>query len=287
MKKIVLLVVCLTALVCSAFAQDITITTGAKSKTFYTLGSNLSKLMTSKPQVITSSGSMDNLDKLYKNEAGIGFAFADSYALFTKSHKDAANKLQIIGTAGKGCLYVAVNKNGKIKTEDDLQKSGVLVAVGKQGAGANATWDFAGLLDSDYKLPAITYEGDALALNKLSTQALNSIGNQKLPVGAVLQMQNPSVNNKFVSSVVNNPNLELIDFDDYSLNDKLPNGSAVYNIQKIAIAEGTFVNKKINTICTDTLIIANTEIIEEDTMEELAEITLNKSSSILVGTQDE
>ena len=288
MKKLLVIgFVSLMGLFSVAQGSDLVITSGAEKKTFYTLGTNLSKLLKEKPKVETSKGSMQNLEKLDEGKARIGFAFADSYALYIKNHPQAVNKLNIIGKAGKGCLYVAVNKNGKVKSEDDLQKEGVLVAVGKEGAGANATWDFAGVLDKDYKKPGIVYQGDAIALNALATQAPQAIGNSHMPISAVLQMQNPSVTNKFVNDVLANKNLEFIDFDDYSVDEKLPNGEKIYSVEKIDIQKGFMNDKEIKTICTDTLIIANSELVDDDLMEQLAEISLNKQSSILMGTTDE
>lgn len=259
----------------AAYAEPIVFASGAQSKTFFQIANNIKSISPTPLDIRTTKGSVENLVRLANNEAGIGLAFADAYYQFKKQNKSATH-LQIIGTAGEGCLYVAANN--KIKSEDDLQKSGINVAIGKKGAGSNSTWEVVGMLDKDYLKPAISYEGDAVAVQKLGQG----------DVDAVLQMQSPSINNQIVTLVnnynkTNNGKLQFIDFNDHSLNDKLENGKPIYEYKKIEVAEGIITKTKVETVCTPTLVVVNTELVSDETIDALTEMLIMKSTTVLNG----
>lgn len=275
MKKFLLGSVLLGVFSSNLFGDALVFTSGATSKTFYQVANNIKSISPVDMEVKPSKGSVENLYRVAKGEAGIGLTFADAYYQFKKQNKGSGN-VQIIGTAGEGCLYVATN--GKVDSEDDLQKEGINVAVGKRGAGANSTWEVAGMLDKGYLKPSISYDGDATAIQKLGQGSLD----------AVLQMQSPSVENKIITLVnnfnkTNSEKLKFIDFNDYSLNDKLENGKPIYEYKKIVVEKGTFSDTKVETICTPALVIVNTDLVDEDTVDDLTEMLILKSTTILNG----
>ncbi len=256
------------------FGNDIVISTGAKSKTFYKIGTNIQGVVPN-VDVITSKGSIENLENIKNGKANVALTFADAYKSYITKYPEMANKTTILGTAGYGCLYAAVRKDGKVSNEDDLQKKDIKVAIGKRGAGSNATWEFMGQLDKDYKNPIIEYSGDNIALGKLKSGQLD----------AVLQMQNPSLDNAIVKAVNSSKDLEFISIDDYSLNDTLPDGQPVYRYKNVSVSSGVFVNSSVKTICSDTLVIVDTGL-DEEMHEAIANVLVNNQSTVLSGTID-
>ena len=65
----------------------------------------------------------------------------------------------------------------------------------------------------------------------------------------------------------------------WSFNDKLPNGAAVNTKETIALND-SFFKEELETICTDTLVLAN-ESVSEDDLDLLAGIILRNQKAIL------
>ena len=273
MKKL-LLAAALTASSLIASDNLMIISTGAKDKSYYPMGMTIKQLMPSKEkvEVIPSKGSLENIENVLSGKANVALAFADAYAYSMKKNPDV-KKLEIIGSLGKGCLYATVSKTGSIKSDQDLQKESVRVAIGKDGAGSNATWKYMSILEPGFA-KAISFEkGDSLAMSKL-------VANSDDKYDAVLQMQTPSVDNTLVQDVLANPQLTFLPITDWDLNNKLPNGKAVYTFENIPLTTGMF-NKTLYTICTDTLVLADSNALSEEQMEDLAKIIMKQSSTIL------
>ncbi len=139
MKYKILLLVATLAL--SLQASAYTITTGGKSGAYFKVGNNLAKLVKG-GKVLESKGSVENLERLVSGEADIGIVQLDAYAWYLSKHPKASAKIEIMGDLFKECIHIAVNKNGKVQDEDDLQSEGATIAIGPQGSGTAVSWDY-------------------------------------------------------------------------------------------------------------------------------------------------
>lgn len=276
MKKSLLAAAIAAALSLQAFAADnpMIISTGAKDKSYYPMGLNMQHLLPQrdKVEVITSKGSLENIDNVLSGKANVALSFADAYAYSMKRNPDV-KKLEIIGSLGKGCLYATVARNGKIKSDQDLQNESVRVAIGKEGAGSNATWRYMSILEPGFAKAQAFEKGDALAMSKL-------LANSDDKFDAVLQMQSPGIDNTLVQDVLANKDLIFLPIKDWDLNNKLPNGKAVYTFENIPLTKGMF-NQTLDTICTDTLVLADPNSLSEEQMEDLANIIIKQANAIL------
>ena len=95
-----------------------------------------------------------------------------------------------------------------------------------------------------------------------------------------LQMLTPSTTNKLIADVLNNSDLKFVPFNSWAMNSKLPNGRAIYTKEKIVLKEGTFSNTTLDTICTDTLVVANKNISDDD-LNLLAGIIIRNTKEII------
>lgn len=268
MKKFLSLTV-VAVLGLSAANADIIISTGEKSKSFHKMGERTSQIINRKDvSIITSKGSLENIDNLISGKANVAFAFADSY-MYKKASDPRAEDLKIVGTVGKGCLYAVAKKGGKVIDSGDLEKSGVIVDPGKVGAGANTTWSYLGDLDSDFKKPTVVNIGGDMALSAVISGQID----------VTLQMQAPSTENNLVKDVLANKDLKFVPFKNWSFNSKLPNGKAVYTKEEITLEKG-FMGSEVDTICTDTLVLANKDLSEDD-LDLVAGIVLRNQKAIL------
>ena len=130
MNKLLLI----AALAFTANAEDIVITTGQQGMTYNAVyGVNLQGALAefgNKVTVVTSKGSLDNLDKVAAGSAQIGFTQADAYQFWRSKHANEAQNVDIVGELSDECVFVAVKDGGKINGEDDL-KAGEKIAVGE------------------------------------------------------------------------------------------------------------------------------------------------------------
>ena len=275
MKKLVSLVV---ALLCLSIANaEMVISSGPAEKTFTKMTDNLVNLIgrdakgVANASNLQSNGSDENLNNLISGKAQIGFAFADSYKLKLNQDPRAA-KLKVLGVLNKGCLYVAVKNGGKISDDGDLEKVGVKVDIGPDGAGANTTWRYLGTFDSDFKKPEVFKigGGDPAALNALDYGTID----------ATLSMQVPSPSNTLVKDVLDNKNLKFLSITDGDFTDKLPDGKQIYTKEKIILKESKWSDEKLETICTDVLVLGGESLTDSDYKLVSALIYRNKNGII-------
>lgn len=262
-----------------ASAETMNITTGSKKGSYYSTGLNLKTMLRGydiKAKVKTSKGSMQNLQRVAKGEAGIRFTQLDAYASFEKQYPDKAANVDVISSLFQECVFIAVKKDGKISSEDDLQsnvsgqKTGPVIAVGKKGSGSAVTWDYMRDLEPDYKKSQVLFRGGLSTLGKLAAG-----GN----VDAFMFVTKPNPNHKFIKTVQKNENLVFLDIDDNDLNDKLEStGQEVYKFKTVDLDTGFFTSS-VTTICTDSAVVVNTEM-DEDTADSVADIFMNYANQL-------
>ena len=278
MKKVLSLatVAVLSLGVICANAETV-ISSGPLEKTFTKMADNLVSLIgkdkagVAKATNLNSNGSDENIENLISGKAQIGFVFADSYKLKLGQDPRAA-KLKVLGVLNKGCLYTVVSSKSKIKDDGDLEKEGVTVDVGPDGAGSNTTWAYLGTFDKDFKKPTKVElgGGDPASLNALDYGTID----------ATLSMQVPSTNNTLVKDVLANKNLKFLPITDGDFTDKLPDGKQIYTKEKLINKEGSWSNTTLETICTDVLVLGGESLTTEDYKLVSALIYRNKESII-------
>ena len=260
-----------------ATAADITITTGQQGLTYNAVyGVNLASALSEygyKSTVVPSKGSLDNLDKVASGEAQIGFTQADAFQFWRSRHGNEAQKVDIIGELGDECVFVAVKDGGKVGSESDL-KEGIKIAVGEPASGSYASWQYLQSLEKDYAKVETYAKGGVRSLAKVTTGEYD----------AFLWVSAPDRTNKFLESVnQKGSGLTMISMNGWSVDDKLPNGKAVYELKKAVTESGWLSDSKVKVPCTKTLVVANTDA--GDDMLETASTVLLKNLSRVLGNK--
>lgn len=257
--------------VSTAFAEGPIITTGGKTGSYIKVGHNL-KSVIGTGEVITSKGSVQNLDRLLKGKAQIGLVQMDAFAWYVLKHPEAATELEIMGSLYEECAYMAVNTGGKVLNEDDLQTvSNATIAVGSKGSGTAVTWDYMLKLEPKYKNTAVAFSGGTRALGKLLAKQ----------VDAVMWVTKPQLDGKMAQTVMKNKELQLVGFNDKDLNDKLPStGKPVYQFRTIDTKKGFFNDQEITTACVEAVVVARTDT-DEEILESVSDALLNYKQTLL------
>lgn len=265
MKKMILALTILaltatTVTTATAATEDLTITTGSKTGTYIKAGYSLASILgIPRDGVVTSKGSVENLDRINAGDAQIGFSQADSYAMYIDKNPDFAYKGEVAGVMYEECTYGAVLAKGKFNSEDDLKSKEANVAIGKKGSGSVDTWKYFGQLDKGFAKATPKFLSAKRALGKLAAQA----GPEGEKLSAVFWTERPSVNSVMVGKVLSNPKLKLIGFNSRKLNNKHKvTGKPVYHFSKPKLKKGF--GGKYKTACMDALIVIDAEMDEDD-----------------------
>lgn len=276
MKTVNKLLIFAALAVSSVNSYGYTITTGGSTGTYIKVGHNLSSMIPG-GKVIKSKGSVQNIDRIISGEADVGIVQLDAYAWYLDKHPDAKGKLEVMGSLYKECIHIAVNKDGKVQNEDDLQKSGVTIAVGKQGSGTAVTWDYMMKLEPGYKKASVSFSGGSRAFGKLS---LSSKKGQS-DIDAVMWVTKPNINNKYLKIVRENPQLRMIAVNDKDLNDTYkPLGRPIYEFDGLPTKDGWFSDGELKTPCVEAAIVASSDA-DEELLESIADVMLSYKSTLL------
>ena len=255
------------ALVGSVSAAEVSISSGIEGGSYHdVLGTNLAEILSEHGHSVTlleSGGSVDNLQRLSAGEAQIGFTQADAYAATRSS-------AEIIGSLGEECIFVAASDASGVDDESDIQAEGVKIAVGEKGSGSAVSWDYARELEPDYMAASTYYQGGILALSKVKAGTLD----------AFLWVTTPgNYEHKYLKAVRQaGSGLHMIDFNDWDMNDKLPNGEQVYEFRDVDLETGVFADN-VEVPCTDLLVVASPDL-DSSVMEDLATAVMMNSGRI-------
>ncbi len=256
------------------YAYDIT--TGSAAGSYIEIGKNLAKLVEG-GKVLESKGSIENLERLASGKADIGIVQLDAYAWFAGKHPKKAAKIEVIGTLFKECIHIAVNKEGKVQDEDDLQQEGATIAIGKQGSGSAVTWDYMMKLEPGYKKSAVVFKGGSRAFAKL----LLSDKKGASGIDAIMWVTRPSLNDKYLKMVMENPKLTMIEVDDKDLNDTYkPLGRPIYEFQDLPTKDGLFSKGKLKVPCMDAALVARSDA-DEDLLDKVSDVMVSYKASLL------
>lgn len=259
--------------------EPLVVTSGSDGGTYYgVFGKNLTGLLNQRgyrSALIESKGSVHNLERVASGEAHVGFTQSDALGAYLNGSPNAP--IEIMGSLGQECMYLAANVDGPVDSEDDLADSSVKIAVGPDGSGSAATWDYMRILEEGYKQAQTDYVGGMRAVSQLISGQYD----------AFLWVTSPgNLNHEFIRAVVGNDQIDFVDVDDWDLNDELPNGQQVYTFNDdVVVEEGMFNDTEISTACMDVLVIANSNV-SDDALEDMATMLVMDKTRITGGIQN-
>ncbi|MBE2293959.1 MAG: hypothetical protein IAF00_03380 [Phycisphaerales bacterium] len=288
LSQVLILATGLGVALTQAQASDslIVITTGKSGGGYNTIGEHLKTVLAEQDQpvqVLTSAGSLENLSRLDdpNNPAGVGLTQADALKYYLKEHPAFADKFISLGEIGKECVFIVTGKDSDIRDDGDLQKTGNRqIAVQSPNSGVAVTWKYMTQLEPQFKNTTPAYVDGAEALLQIKS------GGKTNPIQAVMVVQRPMAKSTEMQVVLENPkDFRLVSIKDWDLNDKLPDGSAVYTFENATVAEKKWAfDTTVDTICTRGLLLANKTKLTADQRAQLSKVMLLTSERVLGST---
>ena len=275
--KMTLIALALTLASSHVVAEEVVISTGSRGGSYHATGEQLASILNDfdyETKVSKSKGSIENISRVANFEVQLGFAQLDAIAWWMKRNPTQTKNFTVLGNLFPECVYIAVNKDGPIDDEGDLQSTDGKIAVQKKGSGSAVTWDYMRQLNPGYAKSQTFYEGGMQALSQLASQPDGEIN-------AFLWVSNPdNLDQRYLKTVLNNDNLELINVNDWDLNDKHEElGRSIYRFEKPEVKKGFINDKEIETICMDSVIIAS-KAADDEMVDDVVDVLINNRTRL-------
>jgi len=275
--KMTLIALALTMASSQVIANEVIISTGGRGGSYHATGEQLAEILTEydyESKVVKSKGSVENIERVANGEAALGFAQFDAVAWWIGRNPEKANDFTVLGKLFPECVYIAVNKDGPIGDEGDLQTKKGKIAVQKKGSGAAVTWGYMRELNEDYANSQTFYKGGMQVLSQLASQPDGDIN-------AFLWVSNPEkLDQRYLKTVLNNDQLELINVNDWDLNDKHEVlGRPIYRFEEPEVQKGFLNDQEVKTICMDSVVISSKSA-DDDMIDDVADVLINNRSRL-------
>ena len=264
----------------------IVVSTGKSGGGYNTIGERLKSVLAEQDQptqVLTSAGSLENLNRLDdpKSPVNVGLTQADALKYYLKDHPGFADQFINLGEIGKECVFIVTGKDSDIRDDSDLQQGkGRLIAVQSPNSGVAVTWEYMTVLEPKFQNTAPAFVDGAEALLQIKSSGKAS------KIQAVMVVQRPMAKSTEMQVVLENPkDFRLVPVKDWDLNDKLPDGSAVYTFENVTVAEKKWgFDTTVDTICTRGLMLANKTKLTADQRTRLSKVMLLATSRVVGDT---
>ena len=175
-------------------------------------------------------------------------------------------------------MFVVTGKDSDIRSDSDLQEAkGRLIAVQSPNSGVAVTWEYMTVLEPEFKNTAPAFVDGAEALVQIKSSGKAS------KIQAAMVVQRPMAKSTEMQVVLDNPkDFRLVPVKDWDLNDKLPDGSAVYTFENVTVAEKKWgFDTAVDTICTRGLMLANKTKLTADQRARLSKVMLLAASRVV------
>ena len=262
----------------------IVISTGKSGGGYNTIGERLKTVLAEQDQpaqVLISAGSIENLTRLDdpQSPVSVGLTQADALKYYLKDHPGFADQFISLGEIGKECVFIVTGKDSDLRSDSDLQAKGKnrLIAVQSAKSGVAVTWEYMTLLEPAFKNTAPAFVDGAEALLQIKS------GGKASQIQAAMVVQKPMAKSTEMQVVLDNPkDFRLVPVKDWDLNDKLPDGSAVYTFENVTVAEKKWgFDTTVDTICTRGLMLANKNKLTADQRTRLSKVMLLAASRVV------
>jgi len=270
-----------------AFADELVVSTGRDGGSYFYIGERLkSELLLSSEAppvvlVVTSSGSMANLSRLDDPDSPVNIALAQQDALdaYIARHPYFVEEFLVLGKTGPECALLIASSNGPFTTAADLKKAaGLSISVDDPNSGAAITYAKMIELNPAFKntkpVPVDTME----ALLQLK------VGDQYSKLSAVLLVQRPRRASAPVKMLLDNPDVyKLLPISKADvISGKVAGGGDAYSFQQVAVGGSyTRTAPKIQTICTQGLLLAAKQKLSREMRGRLSTIMLEHGEKII------
>jgi TRAP-type uncharacterized transport system substrate-binding protein len=244
--------------------RSIVISAGLEGRGYWGVATRLREVAEEqgfKVEVMESVGSMQNLQRLGDPDAPVGLALTQADALqhFLPSSPGLASQIEILEYIGQECVFIIARANSGIRTIEDLEQgAGHRLAIISPESGVAITFQYMSTLEPKLRNTRPVYMDTEKATRELMMD--------DSPVDAVMLVHRPKVLTPEIQLALEHPDdYQLVTIKNKKLNERLPNGDAVYKtLDVVLLRSGAEAKVSVETICTKAFLVANKQKLSTD-----------------------
>ena len=258
-----------------------TFSSGEAEGNYVAVAGRLRTLLSSKHnyyvEVLSSEGSLQNLERLHDPESPVGVALAQADALhsYLVEHPEARDETLVMADLGDECVFLLTTVGSGVSEAADLRKDrGHRIAVGGRDGGAALTYALMQRIDPSYERTEAAFVGVMEALAQIK------VGGPYSNLRSAMMVQRPRTVSPPLALVVENPDeYRMVPIRSEDLDSpELPDGRPVYEFREVKVR-----NRSVDTMCTRGLVVASTAKLDASQRESLAQVLLESASYIAPG----
>ena len=237
----------------ASHSADVVVSSGVEGGGYWSAGARLHDVAAEMDLEVanhTSSGSLENLERLMDSSSAVNVAFAQADALqhYVNQHPGEARKLDILESIGQECVFIVVGANSDIRNGKDLQEAGELrLGIASASSGIAVTF---GYMASH--LPELADIDVVYGDTRSAMEHLDSAG---ASVDAIMMVHRPRELSPEVDMALSHPGrFHFVELDAEGLDMVLANEREVYRSMNLAMPGA---DAAVKTICVEGLMLAN------------------------------
>lgn len=250
----------------------ITFTTGDVDGIYYPQGKIISKYMSNKGhsmKVVSSEGAEQNGRRVLNGLSDLGLVQKDTHYLLSTLDEGYSQNVKIIDSIRQESVFFIINKKNNIKTIEDIQNNSVKIAISSNSSGAVSTLSIMSKLDNSFENKEIIFMDFGESIEELRYGTID----------VIMLVQSVGIRNKKLETVLKDDNLDFVNINNDLLTTQKLNGRVVYDKCNVSIVEGFLFDKKVDTICTEALIVT-TKKLRNNVINDIRNVLIDNSEEI-------
>jgi TRAP-type uncharacterized transport system substrate-binding protein len=217
-------------------------------------------------EVIESTGSKENIEKLMDPESPVSLAFAQADAVqhYLDSKPDAGKYAEILENIGEECVFILTDNDSDLESLDDLadEAEDVTVFIGSETSGTAATFEMMTRLLPDLKDAKVRYGDTMPVIEGLLTSSESS--------DAVMVVHRPRAHSPEIDAAVANPDqIQFVEMEDEDLQATLSNGDKVYRSMRLKLPGA---KKPVSTVCVKGYLLVSKAKLHVEQLKKLTDL---------------
>lgn len=217
--------------------------------------------------ILPSSGSLENLEKLLDENSPVNLAFAqaDAAQYYLDQHRGQIEKLDLLESIGQECVFIMAGVDSGIRNEKDFHDASDLrLGIASPTSGVAVTFNYMvseipAMADID-----VSY-GDTMA-------AMEQLNSPDGPVDAVMVVHRPRSHSQEVDyALAHSDRVRFVELNDELFLQGMWNGDRIYRTMKLAMPEP---HAPVQTLCVRGLLLANKQKLSIEQRNKLGDLML-------------
>jgi hypothetical protein len=235
--------------------------------------------------VVSSAGSLDNLERLDDPKSRVNVAFTQTDALdhYLSDHPEFRDEFIVLGDLGRECVFIVSNREGPIRSGRDLKRdAGYQISLDAPGSGAAVTFEHMARIEPAFGNTSPVFVDPAEALLQIRS------GGSYSSLKAAMFVQRPLRRSRVMQAVLDDP--ESFRFVPLTRDDlrspELPDGSTVYEFQQVTAGGKQRRDPvSVETLCVQGLMLGAKQKLSEE-MRALVPKLMLESGARIIGADE-